>query len=583
MIVFTLFAFFFFAQSLQAAVLYTQPIHDTQSVIPVLRKYPAQSNVIVNVSTPVTIKSIAVFISENYCGSIQLLDTTTKIFSSQFNQQGPNDSYNPREVLYINPEGFNLTEGHSYDLIFGCNARDGTWNGSFVDNYGGAASSAGSSDLAGNFVANAEVADYSFAICDSIDCSLEETEKPLSFKAASLAKQVVNHPEAYLWSGKGWDYNLNEFVTPANLLSGYTYKKDTTGIGVDCSGLVMWTYNRSFDKNKPAFNNFVRAPNADEQYRYNTTPIGESQLQPGDVMFFDFDSTDGSNHIDHTAMYVGESGGYDVVNAADSNEGIVARSKDLLKNLSGFRDFRQVAPAHPLAMVITSHSPVDLIVTDPDRFSIGPDTIIPSETEYLREIPGVLYYSEMERGTDGNPVDQVYSYTEKIGDYNIKVIPNSGIPPESTFTLDFTKGSQTIILAQDLSISQIPAEGYGIAVSETGAVSSFILVKMDIMQDSINLKSNGVTPAVIFGSVVFDVKQIEPSSIKLAGAGIKLKNKGQPMISYEDINKDGFNDFVFHVTTKELKLSLNDTTADLEGKLINGEIIKGSDSVRIIK
>jgi hypothetical protein len=47
--------------------------------------------------------------------------------------------------------------------------------------------------------------------------------KTLEQAAADLAKELVNHPEAYLWGGKGWDYNLAEFVSSANILSGYTY------------------------------------------------------------------------------------------------------------------------------------------------------------------------------------------------------------------------------------------------------------------------------------------------------------------------------------------------------------------------
>ncbi len=47
--------------------------------------------------------------------------------------------------------------------------------------------------------------------------------KTLHEKAADLAKQLANHPEAYLWGGKGWDYNLAQFVSAENIISGYTY------------------------------------------------------------------------------------------------------------------------------------------------------------------------------------------------------------------------------------------------------------------------------------------------------------------------------------------------------------------------
>lgn len=294
-------------------------------------------------------------------------------------------------------------------------------------------------------------------------------EGSLSQKAASLAKQVVNHPEAYLLGGKGWDYSLKKFITASNLLAGYTYKKGITGKGVDCSGLIMWAYDRSFDSNKPASDNFVSALTANEQYIHNTTPVVESDLQPGDVMFFDWNSDD---RIDHTAMYVGESGGYDVVSAVNPTLGIAPRSKDLLKNADGFLTFKRVSTADPLAMVITSHSPVDLIVTDPDGFTITPTTIVPSDEEYIREVSDILYYSEMEQGPDGNPIDRVYSYTPKTGNYKIQVIPDSDAPVDATYSLDFTAKNQTVTLAQNVPIGQIPFGGYDVKVNEDNTIST---------------------------------------------------------------------------------------------------------------
>ncbi|TSD03549.1 MAG: filamentous hemeagglutinin outer membrane protein, partial [Parcubacteria group bacterium Athens0714_26] len=193
-----------------------------------------------------------------------------------------------------------------------------------------------------------------------------EVNIPLSYKAADLAKELVNQP--YLWGGKGWDYNQDLFVSSDVIKTGYNYynpniKSVDTGIGVDCSGLIMWAYNRGFDSTKSRFNNFVKAEGVDGQYRYNTATTTESQFQPGDVMFFDFTLADGPNYIDHVAMYVGESGGYDVVSATSRDRGIEVRSKDSLKNLTGFRGFKQVVSALPPAVLVSAHSPVDLIVT----------------------------------------------------------------------------------------------------------------------------------------------------------------------------------------------------------------------------
>lgn len=414
-------------------------------------------------------------------------------------------------------------------------------------------------------------------------------EVPLYTKAAELAKELINQP--YLWGGKGWDYYQDLFVPLNTVKSGYNFynpssKSASAGVGVDCSGLIMWSFNRSFDPLKSRFNNFVKAEGADGQYRYNTASTTEAELKPGDVMFFDFTSTDGPNHIDHVAMYVGESGGFDVVSARNVDLGIVKATKDNLKQEPGFVAFRQVVSAASPAILATAHSPVDLILTDPDGFTITPTTIIPFGTEYLREISGVLYYSEIEKGTDGNPIDQIYSYTAKTGDYIIKVIPATGALPTETYTLDFKVGEQTTVLAQNVPLSQIPNQGYGVTVSTSGIANSFIPVAIDIKPSSypnnINLGSNGVVPVAILGSATFDVRQIDSTTIKLENASIKLKNNGQLMVSYEDVNNDLFTDIAVHIITKDLQLTSVDIWANLEGRLADGTMIKGLDSVRII-
>jgi hypothetical protein len=69
----------------------------------------------------------------------------------------------------------------------------------------------------------------------------------------------------------------------------------------------------------------------------------------------------------------------------------------------------------------------------------------------------------------------------------------------------------------------------------------------------------------------------------LAGANVKLKGKGTPMASIEDINGDGLDDIAAHVNTTALQLALGDTEAVLEGQTIDGLMIWGVDSVRIVK
>ena len=223
---------------------------------------------------------------------------------------------------------------------------------------------------------------------------------------------------------------------------------------------------------------------------------------------------------------------------------------------------------------------------DPDGFTITPTTTIQTDEEHLREVPGELYYTENVLGVDGRSEDIVYWPKQKKGNYIIKVLPEAGVSLTDTYSLEFTTESQTINLAENVPINQIPNEGYGIIVEKSGAISQFTPVLIDIKSgnypNSINLDSNGTVPVTIFSSAIFDVKQINPSTIKLANASVKLKNNGKPMISYEDVNSDSFIDIIIHVITKDLQLTPSDTKANLEGKLFDGRIIKGSDSIRII-
>ena len=118
-------------------------------------------------------------------------------------------------------------------------------------------------------------------------------------------------------------------------------------------------------------------------------------------------------------------------------------------------------------------------------------------------------------------------------------------------------------------------------------VGDFLSVSIDIKPGSfpnpINLGSNGNVPVAIFSRSDFDATIIDPLSITLAGAAVRLKGKGTPMVSFQDINGDGLTDLIVHIDTTALQLSFGDTLAILEGKTQGGKKIKGVDSVVIVQ
>jgi hypothetical protein len=174
---------------------------------------------------------------------------------------------------------------------------------------------------------------------------------------------------------------------------------------------------------------------------------------PGDLLFFSFNGT----IVDHVAMYVGPTlpGGDDVVQASSPGVGIISSKKNTLKTLTGFLGFRRVSAAQ-IGLSIVTHSPVTLSVTDPDGNTINSSTLITTLRERLREVSGILYYTE-----DSNGDDVVYAPMLKAGTYSINVLPKPGISPTATFGLDVSLASgQTVSLAQNVPVSKIPSLGY---------------------------------------------------------------------------------------------------------------------------
>jgi hypothetical protein len=187
-----------------------------------------------------------------------------------------------------------------------------------------------------------------------------------------------------------------------------------------------------------------------------------------------------------------------------------------------------------IAMAVQAHSPIDLIVTDPDGNTITPKTAIATDEEYLREIPGELYYSISQRGEDGRPMDSVYSPKLKNGMYTVIAVPEVDAPADATYSLEFTVGDQTIILAQDQTLSTIPEQGYDVAVDTTEETPKVTIVKtFDATADTYikhgtpnqNQGSEGVLRVRAAGDnralVQFDLTSIPQNAI-IHSASLKL-------------------------------------------------------------
>jgi len=444
-----------------------------------------------------------------------------------------------------------------------------------------------------------------FGICDtftsdnsgSFSITVNGATPSLESQAVNLAKTVIGAPylgDGFTFGGKGWDWISKSDVNPDQIINnGYNFwnnaKSPNAGIdfaaGVDCSGLIYWSYNRAFNgSNTNAYltlNNPIGYDGTDGQYRYNSKPINKSDLQPGDLLFFSYNNGQNMHHI---AMYVG---GDDIVEASGLKIGntiigvILAKLSEAITRPDFFSYARRTAPI--IAGQIRAHSPISLAVTDPDGYRIDNQTVILTDQERLREVPRQLYYSEWNIDQNGRAEDMVTFPTLKTGNYFIKVVPKPGTLPTDVYGLDIIVNGQTITLANNTLIHDIPSQGYGI--TSTGqSISVFIPVQIDIKpgdsQNSINTGNQGKIPVAILSSNIFDAPNtVDKTSLTFGHTG---NENSLAFCSTQDVNGDGLPDVICQFNTQQAGFQVGDTKGILNGKTTNGVSLNGSDAVSIV-
>ena len=312
-------------------------------------------------------------------------------------------------------------------------------------------------------------------------------ELTLGERAAELAKQLLaaavqsqaDPGDVYELGSRGWNYIEGYFVDPHEIVSGYYqknhyYNYERVAPGIDCSGLIYWAFNKANDPTE-AHDNYVANVTADGMFGDVQSSEVVGELEPGDALFFGDDS-----RISHVAMYVGESEGYDVVNASSEDLGVIQGESVNYEKDSDFVERRRIHQ-HGFSSAST-FSPVDLIVTDPDGLTLSYEDVIPSDLEYIREVPGVMYYSEIERGHDGQSIDRVYFTELKDGVYTFEVAPDETATSGSQYSLVLNTGQTVIELAKDELVSEIPPQGFAVEVSGGGEVIEEVEVPLNTKQ-----------------------------------------------------------------------------------------------------
>lgn len=156
-----------------------------------------------------------------------------------------------------------------------------------------------------------------------------------------------------------------------------------------------------------------------------------------------------------------------------------------------------------------------------------------------------------------------------------------GLVIVNTFTMEWWgqmpmgKGPSYLLQALSaytLSKPQMNACGIEVAID----------IKPGAVPNVVNRSSAGVVPVAILGSATLDVTQIDPATVSLAGARIKMVGKSNKLLAHtSDINGDGYLDLVCQVETEQWLVEPGATTARLEAMTMAGVAVYGSDAIEV--
>ena len=108
-------------------------------------------------------------------------------------------------------------------------------------------------------------------------------------------------------------------------------------------------------------------------------------------------------------------------------------------------------------------------------------------------------------------------------------------------------------------------------------------IKPGDSNSTINTSSKGTVPVAIFSTSTLDLTQINPSTLHFSGAPVAVHKNGSWHITYADLNADGIEDLIAHFETEQILLKPSDILGLVEGHTPDGRVIRGVDSIRVVK
>jgi len=176
--------------------------------------------------------------------------------------------------------------------------------------------------------------------------------------------------------------------------------------------------------------------------------------------------------------------------------------------------------------------PVDLIITDPQGLTISKD---------LNQIPGALYLQD-DFNDDGELDDLIYIPTAKAGVYLIQVIAEPGASPNDTFSLEVSVNGQSIILAENVQVRDIPQEPYRVQVTESGGV--FVITGPSSLPPPTGTSRVSPSPP--------HTSQLPPADIRLHNISVSpgQTQSGQPVTVLANVVNNGASSGSYNVALK---------------------------------
>ncbi len=219
---------------------------------------------------------------------------------------------------------------------------------------------------------------------------------------------------------------------------------------------------------------------------------------------------------------------------------------------------------------VTLRSNADIVLIDPDGFEVSKEVNQLPDAEYIEVIHHTLNEDE------GLPeYDTIQIENRKIGDYLVTVIPEPQAIPSDTYSLSATRVLTTTILAQDITIGDIPDQPYIIRSTET-EIEKIIPATIRVEPETLNLSRHGAFFVFLqlprgFGAIIED---IDTNTIILSGASPRKTtfNKGTNTLNIKFNTRD-----LVDVSSD------NEVTLTLTGQLFDGTSFEGNDTIRVIK